>query len=82
MSKGKRNREEPVSTGSIALRIGLSSGLNLLLIFIVLDVVLFCVFLLPALLYNPATGLPTRLGSLLLLRWLNTRGSRLFAELP
>ena len=48
MSKGKRNREKPVSTGSIALRIGLSSGLNLLLIFIVLDVVLFCVFLLPA----------------------------------
>ena len=48
MSKGKRNREKPVSTGSIALRIGLSSGLNLLLIFIVLDAVLFCVFLLPA----------------------------------
>ena len=48
-SKGKKNREKPVSTGSIALRIGLSSGLNLLLIFIVLDVVLFCVFILPSL---------------------------------
>ena len=48
MSSEKRNREKPVSTGSIALRIGLSSGLNLLLIFIVLDVVLFCVFMVPA----------------------------------
>ena len=49
MSRDKRNREKPVSTGSIALRIGLGSGLNLLLIFIVLDIVLFCVFILPAL---------------------------------
>ena len=49
MSSEKRHREKPVSTGSIALRIGLSSGLNLLLIFIVLDVVVFCVFLLPKL---------------------------------
>ncbi len=45
----KRNREKPVSTGSIAFRIGLSSGLNLLLVFIVLDFVLFGVFLLPGL---------------------------------
>ena len=52
-SKGKKNREKPVSTGSIALRIGLSSGLNLLLIFIVLDVVLFCVFILPSLADGP-----------------------------
>ena len=49
MSSNKRNREKPVSTGSIAFRIGLSSGLNLLLIFIVLDIVLFCVFVLPGL---------------------------------
>ncbi len=45
----KRRREKPISTGSIAFRIGLSSGLNLLLIFIVLDVILFCVFILPGL---------------------------------
>lgn len=45
----KRNREKPVSTGSIAFRIGLSSGLNLLLVFIVLDFVLFGIFLLPGL---------------------------------
>ena len=49
MSKEKKIREKPIRTGSIAFRIGLSSGLNLLLIFIVLDVVLFCVFVLPAL---------------------------------
>ena len=49
MSGEKRKREKPVSTGSIAFRIGLSSGLNMLLIFIVLDVVLFCIFVLPAL---------------------------------
>lgn len=47
MASDKRKREKPVSTGSIAFRIGLSSGLNMLLIFIVLDVVLFCVFVLP-----------------------------------
>ncbi|MBE6042329.1 MAG: sensor histidine kinase [Clostridiales bacterium] len=46
MSK-KRNREKPVSTGSIAFRIGLSSGLGLLLLFIVLDIVLLVVFLIP-----------------------------------
>ena len=49
MSKEKKIREKPIRTGSIAFRIGLSSGLNLLLIFIVLDVVLFCIFLLPGL---------------------------------
>ena len=47
MSNAKRNREKPVSTGSIAFRIGLSSGLNLLLIFIVIDVVLFGIFIWP-----------------------------------
>ena len=49
MTSEKRIREKPVRTGSIAFRIGLSSGLNLLLIFIVIDVVLFCVFILPGL---------------------------------
>ncbi|MBR3124091.1 MAG: sensor histidine kinase [Mogibacterium sp.] len=49
MSSEKRNREKPVRTGSIAFRIGLSSGFNLLLIFIVLDVVLFGIFLWPQL---------------------------------
>lgn len=49
MSKAKRKREKPVSTGSIAFRIGLSSGFNLLLIFIVIDIVLFAVFILPGL---------------------------------
>ena len=47
MSSKKRNREKPIRTGSIAFRIGLSSGLNLLLIFIVLDIVLFGIFLWP-----------------------------------
>ena len=47
MSNEKRKREKPVSTGSIAFRIGLSSGLNLLLIFIVIDVVLFGIFIWP-----------------------------------
>jgi hypothetical protein len=47
MAKDKRRREKPVSTGSIALRIGLSSGLNLLLIFIILDVILFGIFVVP-----------------------------------
>ncbi len=47
MAKEKRKREKPVSTGSIAFRIGLSSGLNLLLIFIVLDVILFGIFVVP-----------------------------------
>ena len=45
----RRNRERPVSTGSIAFRIGLSSGFNLLLVFLVIDIVLFCVFMIPAL---------------------------------
>ncbi|MBQ9272567.1 MAG: sensor histidine kinase [Mogibacterium sp.] len=54
MSSNKRNREKPVSTGSIAFRIGLSSGFNLLLIFIVIDAVLFGVFILPRL-YDPGT---------------------------
>ena len=49
MSSEKKRREKPVRTGSIAFRIGLSSGLNLLLIFIVIDVVLFCIFILPGL---------------------------------
>ena len=48
MSKAKRRKEKPVSTGSIAFRIGLSSGLNLLLIFIVIDIVLLAVLILPA----------------------------------
>ena len=46
MNSDKKRREKPIRTGSIAFRIGLSSGLNLLLIFVVLDVVLFCVFVL------------------------------------
>lgn len=45
----KRKREKPVSTGSIAFRIGLSSGFNLLLVFLVIDIVLFCVFMIPVL---------------------------------
>lgn len=49
MAKKRRRREKPVSTGSIAFRIGLSSGFSLLLIFIVLDVVLFCISILPSL---------------------------------
>ena len=49
MSSGRRKREKPVSTGSIAFRIGLSSGFNLLLVFIVLDIALFCVFMIPVL---------------------------------
>lgn len=49
MSSNKRNRDKPVRTGSIAFRIGLSSGLDLLLIFIVIDIVLLAVFLIPAL---------------------------------
>ena len=49
MAKEKKRREKPVSTGSIAFRIGLSSGLSLLLIFIVLDVILLCIFILPGL---------------------------------
>ena len=47
MNSDKKRREKPIRTGSISFRIGLSSGLNLLLIFVVLDVVLFCVFILP-----------------------------------
>lgn len=47
MANYKRRREKPVSTGSIAFRIGLSSGLYLLLIFIVLDLVLFGIFVVP-----------------------------------
>ena len=46
MSSNKR-REKPVSTGSLAFRIGLSSGLNLLLIFLVLDAVMLAIFLIP-----------------------------------
>lgn len=49
MSKVKRKKEKPVSTGSIAFRIGLSSGFNLLLIFIVIDVVLLAVLIIPGL---------------------------------
>lgn len=49
MSSNKRNRDKPVRTGSIAFRIGLSSGLDLLLIFIVIDIALLAVFLIPAL---------------------------------
>ena len=49
MAKKRRRREKPVSTGSIAFRIGLSSGFSLLLIFIVLDAVLFCISILPSL---------------------------------
>ena len=45
----KKKREKPVSTGSIAFRIGLGSGLNLLLLFIVLDAVLFGIYILPGL---------------------------------
>ena len=47
MSSAKRKREKPVSTGSIAFRIGLSSGLDLLLIFILVDIVVFAIFLWP-----------------------------------
>lgn len=47
MANYKRRREKPVSTGSIAFRIGLSSGLYLLLIFIVLDLILFGLFVVP-----------------------------------
>ena len=47
MSKVKKNREKPISTGSIAFRVGLSSGFNLLLIFIVIDAVLFGIFIWP-----------------------------------
>ena len=47
MNSDKRSREKPIRTGSIAFRIGLSSGFNLLLIFIVLDIVLFGIFLWP-----------------------------------
>ena len=53
MSNRKRRRERPVSTGSIAFRIGLSSGLNLLLVFLVIDIVLLCVFLIPVLKDDP-----------------------------
>ena len=49
MSKAKRKKEKPVSTGSIAFRIGLSSGFNLLLIFIVIDIVLLAVLIIPGL---------------------------------
>ena len=52
MANQKRRREKPVSTGSIAFRIGLSSGLNLLLIFIVLDAILFGLFMVPSLSNN------------------------------
>ena len=52
MANYKRRREKPVSTGSIAFRIGLSSGLNLLLIFIVLDAILFGLFMVPSLSNN------------------------------
>ena len=48
MSRRKR-REKPISTGSLAFRIGLSSGFNLLLVFLVIDLVLFCVFMIPTL---------------------------------
>ena len=44
----KKRREKPIRTGSMAFRIGLSSGLNLLLIFIVIDAVLFGIYLWPA----------------------------------
>ena len=54
MSNAKRNREKPVSTGSIAFRIGLGSGLNLLLIFIVTDVVLLGIFLIPTIVESGA----------------------------
>jgi len=47
MNSEKRTREKRIRTGSIAFRIGLNSGLNLLLIFIVLDIVLFGIFLWP-----------------------------------
>ena len=47
MNSEKRRREKPIRTGSIAFRIGLNSGFNLLLIFIVLDIVLFGVFMWP-----------------------------------
>jgi signal transduction histidine kinase len=43
----RKRREKPIRTGSLAFRIGLSSGLNLLLIFIVIDAVLFGIYLWP-----------------------------------
>lgn len=49
----KRNREKPISTGSLAFRIGLNSGFNLLLVFLVIDIVLFGVFMIPALNESP-----------------------------
>lgn len=49
MNREKKRREKPISTGSIAFRIGLRSGLNLLLLFIVLDILLFGIFILPGL---------------------------------
>ncbi len=52
MSKAKTKKEKPVSTGSIAFRIGLSSGFNLLLIFIVIDIVLLAVLVAPGLQEN------------------------------
>ena len=52
MSKAKRKKEKPVSTGSIAFRIGLSSGFNLLLIFIVIDIVLLAVLVAPGIQEN------------------------------
>lgn len=48
MNSNKRYRDKPVRTGSLAFRIGLGSGLDLLLIFIVLDVVAFVILLWPA----------------------------------
>lgn len=47
MKSNKRTREKPIRTGSIAFRIGLSSGLTLLLIFMVFDAVVFGLFILP-----------------------------------
>ena len=49
MSSDKRKREKPIRTGSIAFRIGLGSGLSLLLILLVVDVVLFGIFVVPSL---------------------------------
>ncbi len=49
----KRNREKPIRTGSIAFRIGLSSGLDLLLIFIAIDIIFFFVFIWPGLQDGP-----------------------------
>ncbi|MBQ6439655.1 MAG: sensor histidine kinase [Mogibacterium sp.] len=56
MSKARRKREKPISTGSIAFRIGLGSGLNLLLIFIVLDLVVLGILLLPDLKNGPGAA--------------------------